>query len=36
MLQKLADSRRDQVRDDDEVPNPDILNLISNIDQEGV
>jgi len=32
MLQKLADSRRDQVREDDEIPNPDILNLISTID----
>jgi len=34
MLQKLAESRRDQVREDDEIPNPEILNLISGIDQD--
>ncbi len=34
MLQKLADSRRDQVREDDESLSPDILNLISAIDPD--
>ena len=33
MLQKLAESRRNQVREDDEIPNPDVLNVISAIDQ---
>jgi len=32
MLQKLAESRRGQAREQDELPDPDVINLISALD----